>query len=235
MSIEADVMAAGSPRDALLILARAVDALRETPTLDSWTGWGTTQPDAPRPTQDTTAPGRPAPPVANRHVNEDEVRAFLVQSFEHGGAFDPKDPAAAAVLAQLQKDLAAATGPSEPDRPDYIVDTEGVVEIDMAPRSEEERAAREAFARDVLQLPLALGPHPEGKDWCEEYAKVGPMFLYIPDREMLLEYPEHVRRTMVEDVLSYDKRVGDELARDLLRRAADSQATALPIADSYDG
>lgn len=228
-TIEDQVKAAGSPREALLMLARAIDELRAEPTLNSWDGWGTAAPPPPQPTRDTTDPGRSAGAV--RTITDDDIRAFMAQQF--GAVPDLDDPEVAERLKELRKDLSTAVGESEPDHASVMVDEQGVVEIDWSPLSDEHRQQRYDFAKDVLQLPLALGEHPEGRDWCADYAEAGPMFLYIPNRELLLEYPESARRVMVEDLMSYDHQVAEEVARDLLRREASDRATAFPLADDY--
>lgn len=231
-TVEEQVRAATSLTAALLVLARSVDALRASTTLE-WSSVGeTAAPAAPQSTRERTNLGHAAPPVALRDISDQELLAFLATQF--GAIPDLSDPDVQGRIQELRYELARAGPEGEPERAAVFIDESGVGDIDMGPQDEAHREARYAFARDVLQLELALGPHPDGRDWCADYAAAGPMFLYVPQRDLLLQYPESARRVMVEDLERYDERVAAEVGRDLLRREAADRSTAFPVADNYE-
>ncbi len=211
MSVEADVLAAKTPREALLILARAIDALLAAPA-DPWAQWdddaahhAEARPSGPHP--DEVDPPR-------REITDEEATAWLEANY---GRTPADDAEGRALIAMVRRDLERA-GKGEVAVDDFVMH-DGIVEsrIDFSPRDEKHRAAREAFARQVLQLDVALGVHPEGGDWAVDYAKAGPMPFYIANRDLLMQYPDQVKSAIVADIEQYDVRVSQEVGRDLLK------------------
>lgn len=217
-TIEQQVRAAKTPRDALLILARAVDQLTSgAPDLDSWSGWGPGDQSAPGESRSVEGVVDSPAPVA-RKVSNEEVYAWFVRNFNRA----PEDtPEGRAALDQIRHDIENA--PNEPQRAyEFVQTADGVIEstIDWRPLNDKHREARYTFAQKVLNLDLALGKHPEPDgDWAADYAEGGPFWFYIPNRDLVMQYPEQVRSQMVADVALYgNQKVVDELAQDLLKR-----------------
>jgi hypothetical protein len=229
MTIEQQVLAAKTPRDALLVLARAVDAL-QTPA-DPWASWGddSVQPldDSHRPAwsadDDAAALPQPTPVIPElgpgvraAAITDEDVKNWIGRNY---GQVPADDAEGRAIVAQVRADLEKA-GTPEAGVDLFRTGDDGVIEsaIDWAPQDEQHRALRYAFAKNVLQIDVLLGPHPTGGDWAADYASGGPMWLYIPNRDLVLPYPDNVKAAMVEDVGRYDQKAAYELAQDILKQ-----------------
>lgn len=232
MSLREQVLAAKSPRDALLVLADAVDRLEAEPGMDSWQGWGEIDP----PNVTVQALGIPAVPdealpddgervldsngewVTLHEVTDQDVSAWIGRNY---GRVPSDDDEGRALIAMVRADLERA-GKGEVAQADFIMH-DGVIEsaIDFSPKAVGELTAdqyhdkRYQFAKDVLQLEVALGPHPEGGDWYEDYAKQGPLPLYIINRDLIIQYPDGVKAAMVADVQNYSPKIAYEMGADL--------------------
>src|SRR6266576_331665 len=195
MTFEQQVRQAPNPLEALLVLARALDALQAKPTLDSWAGWAPGTEQAPPP----TAPAQPS--LTSADLPDDVVIAWMQKNYKGAAGLDADSTEGQMAIAQVREDLLLAPNVQVVEDL-FRQTTEGIVEsdIDWSPLTEKHRAARYQFAKDVLQLDVALGPHPEQGDWAADYASGGPMYLYIPNRDLVKQYPENVRSQMVEDV-----------------------------------
>lgn len=200
-TLEQQVLGAKSPREALILIARAVDALRAEPTLDSWDGW---VPDgqAPRPLSQPLAPAPAHPRINPEDLTDDVVKMWIARNYKNGVVLDDS-PEARAAIAQVREDMLNAPN-VEVVEDLFRVTTEGIVEsdLDWSPLTQAHHDARYQFAQRILNLDVALGPHPEGEghEWAEDYAQGGPMWFYIPNRDLVMQYPERVRSQMVEDV-----------------------------------
>jgi hypothetical protein len=245
-SVEQQVLAAKTPREALLILARAVDALTTRPTVDSWDGWGDASeapvpgrvPAAQRAGATEVPPERaiellkePDPP---RELTDDDVRNWIARNY---GQYPMDDSEGRAIVAQVRRDLERA-GKGEVALDDFVMD-DGVVQsrIDYTPRDDQHRAERYAFASQILRLQDALPAHPDGGDWAADYAQLGPMPLYIANRELLMDYPDTVKSHIIADIETYDVRVSQEVGRDLLKApmTKDDQSPAGKLNINVDG
>jgi hypothetical protein len=132
--------------------------------------------------------------------------------------------AIAAALDRIEDALTQA--PAEPDpwggwQPEAVrgelrtqVNVEdGVAEVTLPPVSEAKQNRRVEFARqnlhlgdlgDVVVMELA-------------YAKGGPMWLYLGNRQHVMELPPSVKRAMIEDVEEDSPADAHEMARDILK------------------
>jgi hypothetical protein len=104
---------------------------------------------------------------------------------------------------------------------------EGPREVVMKGVPEEKQIARRLFAERVLKLDKTLqsGGHgsPEGfESWNDVYAKAGPMWLYIGNRELFMTYPRQVRSMMVADVEADDPEEAHKMGRDVLKFEGES-------------
>lgn len=169
MSVKADVLASKSPRDALLIVATALDQLaRRVDQLGAAAGkWDSWVDDDESSFQETGKAAQPEPePLFTR------------------------DPSTGEIIFRVCDDS-------------------------------EKRERREAFVGQ-LNLDVAYGAEdaPEG-GWDALYVNAGPMWLYLHDRDLLIQYSYEIRQAMVADVLEDDPQAGHEMARDVLKVGLD--------------
>ena len=89
--------------------------------------------------------------------------------------------------------------------------------IDIKPVSDEKRERREAFAREVLDFGAYTKELELDEDTAvQAYGLGGPVWLYIGNRDLFLQYPWEVRRMMVRDVLEEDPETARDMGRDVL-------------------
>ena len=223
-------------------LTMEIKQLRDEPGFDSWSGWlqGEPVPES-HPVEGAVdrapAPDQEAEVLAAVAALSEQYPPKLEVSFEDAKAWIEKnygapvdDTTAAGRQAILQAKLDMENAPNVESVDDFFrTDGNGVVEsrIDWSPLSQKHHDARYEFAKRVLQLDVALGPLPDGEDgdWFEDYAKVGPMWMYIPNRDLVIQYPENVRAQMVADLELYDKRVAYEFAYDVLKKPMSTDRT----------
>jgi hypothetical protein len=210
VSVERQVLTTKTPREAILILARAIDELRAPNPWNEWDGDMVPLAEA---SEEKVAATDGEPDTSD--VSDSDVRTWIGRNY---GRIPSDDSEGRALIAQVRSDLERA-GRGEVRTDDFVMD-EGVVQsrIDWAPRDEEHRARRAGFARDILKLDVALGAHPDGGDWAADYASGGPMWLYIGNRDLLMQYPDNVKAYMIGDVELYDQRVAHEMGADLLKQ-----------------
>lgn len=108
--------------------------------------------------------------------------------------------------------------------------TETTAEIEIAPTSPKKMAQRALFERQVLKLANSYGNE---QDWTEVYAKGGPLWLYMTDREFVAGLPYPIRQMMVSDVMEDDPDTAQEMGRDILKFAGESGpgSSAMMVAD----
>lgn len=113
----------------------------------------------------------------------------------------------------------AARGPqAEPPMGDVEVIHDGpVVEFRFPAPSDTKAQARRDFEANNLRLAGALND--PAQDWNALYVKAGPFWLYQHNRELVMTYPAHVRRAMVNDVAEDSPKLAYEMARDVLKEA----------------
>lgn len=103
------------------------------------------------------------------------------------------------------------------------------VEIDLPVADSEKQAKREAWAQEIKldeQIPV--------ENACEVYGRVGPRWLWLGNRKIVMSWPEEWRRAMVEDLMEDDIYRAAEMGRDILKQDASGQDTALPVSGPYD-
>lgn len=107
----------------------------------------------------------------------------------------------------------ARPGPAYTETPDG----EDSTLIDIKPVSDEKRARREAFATEVLDFGAYTKELELDEDTAvQAYGLGGPVWLYLGNRELFMQYPWDVRRVMVQDVLEEDPEVARDMGRDVL-------------------
>lgn len=127
--------------------------------------------------------------------------------------------------------------PSRSGPPVQITELGDNTLVEIAPPSPEKLERRRQFERDHLRLHDALGGAADGDDWADVYAKGGPMWLYVGNRELFMSYPDETRAAMVQDVLEDDPASAHEMGRDVLKQPM--QATGFgkspALADEFEG
>lgn len=251
MSLVDEVRAAPNPLEALMRIAVAVEQLQEAqaavPTLDSWAGWvpeGQAPGGAPAPsssapesalTADRQAPP-PAPGLTERDLPDDVVIAWMRKNYKGAAGLEPNTPDGKMAIAQVREDLLHAPNVKVVEDL-FRQTTEGIIEsdLDWSPLTDKHRAARYDFAKRVLNLDVALGDHPTGGDWAADYASGGPMWFYIPNRDLVMQYPEHVRGQMVEDVRVTSHARVSQQAADKLTHEFGADVLKKPMSTDREG
>lgn len=88
-------------------------------------------------------------------------------------------------------------------------------EITIRPVSDEKQEKRELFAQEVLMLENLDGIDDE--EAYAAYAKGGPLWLHVFDREYVMGLSIQARMGMVADVLEEDREAAHLLSRDILK------------------
>lgn len=232
MTIVEQVQQAKTPREALLILAAAIDQLRQAhKAVDPWAGWDEAPitatdiaeiddrhgpvPDEAQLTGDRVLDSN-GQWVERRDVTDDEVISWIGRNY---GRTPTDDSEGKALIAMVRADLERASK-GEVAQSDFVMH-DGVIEsdIDFSPADDAYAAKRYDFAKNVLQLDMALGPHPQPDgDWAADYTKQGPLPLYIINRDLIIQYPDGVKAAMVADVNNYSSKIAGEMGADLLKQ-----------------
>lgn len=94
------------------------------------------------------------------------------------------------------------------DRVKVTEDADGNTEVELPPVTDEMKDKRRKFARNIgLE-----------DDNIEYYAKGGPLWLYLGDREFVMGLPVEWRRDMVQDVMETGlTKDAEEMGRDVLK------------------
>jgi hypothetical protein len=207
MTCEAEVTAARNIRDALIVIARHVDALPQPGTRDDWTGnWQTLVP--------TTEPGaQRARTRRHRDPRHDHPNEVAVAQGPPQPGDRPGDPLALEAELRLLTDD-GAPGPTPAD--------DGVVHIDEAgnftiPGTNPERQlARYRWALRV-GLHEYLGSEWESDEAAATFAAGGPLWLHSGNRQAVMGLPYEARQWLVEEVGADSVQEAQELSRDILK------------------
>lgn len=222
MSVADLIRLTTSPMEAFLVVADALDNLIEKVSMlgvdvipapaDPWGSW-----------DKVIAPGftvevqRTA--IASQDTSAERIRAALAE------ATDPEDVQALTAKLRLAEDPGtvphAVAGA-------LIQETDGVVEL--PPPTPELAARRAKWAIDV-RLGDMLDPPMDLDAAARAYAKGGPMWLYLGDREAMLGMPDQWLRMFVADVHEQSPRQAQELARDILK-AVEPDGNMAPTLDT---
>lgn len=195
MTIREQVLAAASPRDALLVIADALD--NQTPAEDPWGTWGT----------ETHVP-----------ANEDRVAAIS----EELKTCDGEDRQA--LLAELRiltdKGEAVESGDlAEAKRTKVETDEDGKTIIDIPPPNEDQLNMRKQFVAEMME------PDPGRAPFSEAFIKGGPLLLYYSDRDYVMQLPPNWRKLFVEDVILSSPMEAHEMGRDILKEDDENDPT----------
>lgn len=239
MTVLEQVQQAKTPREALLIIAAAVDQLRQAhKAVDPWAGWdeeeikstdgsilaatlgaetrAMVQEIGEHEVTNSRVLDSNGHLVDRHEVTDDEVISWIGKNY---GRTPTDDSEGKALIAMVRADLERA-GKGEMAPADFVMH-DGVIEssIDFSPPDEAYSDRRYKFAAEVLQLDMALGEHPEPDgDWAADYAKQGPLPLYIINRDLVIQYPDGVKAAMIADVNNFSTKIAYEMGADLLKQ-----------------
>lgn len=198
MTVREQVLQAKTPRDALLVLADAIDALSTQPA-DPWSEWDDTD--------------------THKEVNDQLRIVAAIDAAQHNlqESTDPEEIRALEATIRLLKDelreiKAVDDSEGEQQRARKTTGEDGRVMYDLPVASEEDQAVRRQFAEKCLKLQDEFGP-----EIVESYVKGGPLVLYYTDRDFVMRMPEQYRKAMVADVEKFSPNEAQEMGRDVLK------------------
>jgi hypothetical protein len=123
----------------------------------------------------------------------------------------------------------------EPAQRAPVIAADGdTTDVNLPPPSAEKLAARRMFEKQSLHLVDYLGT---GEDWTEVYAKGGPVWLYVGNRELVMSLPHSVRQALVADLEEDAPQQAKEMARDVLKESCDATGfgNSPALADEFAG
>lgn len=111
--------------------------------------------------------------------------------------------------------------PADDGRSTYEVDGDTTT-VDLPPVSEEHKDLRRKFAKSIGLK----------GDNIEYYAKGGPLWLYLGDRDFVMGLTDQMRRMMVSDIAQTSPQEAREVARDILKDASPGTEAAMAAAEA---
>lgn len=204
MTVREQVLAAKTPRDALLVLADAIDRIDHhiKGPYDEWSEWDD--------------------PETHLEVNKelsvnpkDALVQYAAVKAQLDEATDGDDRRALEAKLRLLKDELRAK-PHQVDMEQQAskltTDEGGKVIVDLPVPTEEHMEQRREFGEKCLKIKDEFGP-----EVLEAYVKGGPLVLYYTDRDFVMRMPNDFKRVMVEDVCQFSPREGHQMAADVLK------------------
>lgn len=222
MTTEQLVRAARNPQEAMLAIAAALDRIEAGigdipphPAPDPWlAGWS----EGPPVSAAVVAAATPGLPIAFETVTRAQHKQDEIAVVEQllVTTADAEDRRALEAKLRLLKDEGAAIIRHEQGTRVQSIDGGSELTVEIPPASPERQAYRRRFA-EQLNLYEALtvkGVTPD--EFLDAYAKGGPMWLYLGDRDAIMTLPYGARVAMIEDIEQDAPVQAQEVGRDLL-------------------
>lgn len=213
MTVREVVESASNVQEAILALAAGLDAviarLDAAPPAaepDPWGTWNAPALPVAEPVEATAYELRAPLTAELAEQLGDLARAMAV-------ATDDNERAAIQAKMNLLLDPGRAPDPVDHGNRVQIEQGDGEATVKLPPVSPERYMRRLAWAKQAL-LNEGLGGD---EDWEEVYAKGGPMWLYLGNRDYVLGLPQHLRAEMVADVEQDSPTDAHELSADILK------------------
>lgn len=190
MSIEQAVRQAKSPQEALVVIARALDQLaKQLESRPTDDGWGGEW--------FTDPEGKVLDDLDDL---DPEDRAKVMEARARLAQDKPGQYAEHAM--EAGKQVASKVSSDE-------------ITVELPPVDEERAEQRRKFATEVAKL----SQHYKDLDQqaVEAYVKGGPMWLYLTDRDFVMQMPVQWKRFMVQDVNKDSPKDAYDLGRDILK------------------
>lgn len=90
--------------------------------------------------------------------------------------------------------------------------------VEIPPPSDEKFARRLMFAQQSLKLDEQLPDRSlDEMSWAATYAKGGPTWLYLGNRDLVMSYPPYIRQALVQDLEEDSPQQAHEMSRDILK------------------
>ncbi|WP_281783753.1 hypothetical protein [Sinimarinibacterium flocculans] len=218
MTVREDVLAAANPREALLVLADAIDSLQSKPA-DLWSAWDDELKAAPEQT-------RAKEGWENLHHEPGQ------KPIEHDSATG--EPTKAGPFSKQTEDGAPVVEFPAPtyDQEGKRIDTIPHLDFENMTSQDENGNEYRLFDReDTEQRREEIGK------LAKAYLKAGPVWLYLSNRDHVIQLPIDVRQNMIADVEEVDPKYAYHMAKDILMDRGDQGAdkTALPIRSDPTG
>lgn len=238
MSIEHDIAAATNQRDALIIIGRALDRLEaKLDADDRWETWDS----GPRLTMSEMAEvqrevnAATAQRIEAKHVLAIHEQIAAVKEQLQTAAGEDAD-ALQAKLRLLRDEAGEKVYNSEsagggdvgnhvPEGVQPTVSSDGDTgDVELLPPTPEREVERRRWAHQVnLEDFIPLGRI----EASEAFAKGGPMWLILGNRDAVMQMPFEYRQWLVQDIEKDSPRLAQEIGRDILKstQSADKQIT----------
>jgi hypothetical protein len=232
MTTEQLVRSARNPQEAMLHIAAALDRIEakldQQPAAepDPWGNWGHEYNIAER-GPETVIPPRgdgAAETIIRARQNKQAIEG--VQAMLDVEA-DAEERRALEAKLRLLKDEGASIIRREAGvRVQSLVD-DSTVTVDIPPASPERQEDRRRFARNGHLHSFLSQPALNEAEFEDAYAKGGPMWLYLGDRDAIMAMPPEYRVLMVADIEEDSPAQAQEVARDLLMDRGAEGTTAV--------
>lgn len=181
--------------DALLAIARGIDAIKSAPADDGRVEFFSVE-----------------WPTDESQQKKDAAKAATVEDLESKleNTTDPYERSSIEAALRLANDENRAMEPENTvGRTERVVAPNGDVIVDLPVASDEVRASR-------LKLAEKIGL---GETWVDSFVTGGPLVLYYSDRDFVMGLPDDIRQRFVADVEQFNAHEAQEMARDILKNA----------------
>jgi hypothetical protein len=213
---------AKNPREAVILLARAIDAINdrideEVGNAGGWDSWDVEAPEI------HTGPENPAADEIHEQIRQVEDQISKTP--------DPEDAIALEAKLRLLKDqLGPPVEEVDTDgaRAEQEVGEAGDVVVSLPEAPEETKKQRKQFAEEMLHLDEHFG----SQDFNDAYVIGGPLWLYYGNRDFVVGLPPEYKKAMVADVQSFSPGEALEMGRDILK---DESANPATMEDLFSG
>lgn len=191
------VLASGSPRDALLVIADYVDELRnQAKTSDPWDEWADPAADL---SSEQNANDEIAELEAELHGNEDPEQSKVLRA--------RIELAKDALVPDDERSMHDNTG----ERTEQIVAENGDVVVEVPKADELTKLDRLALSKQ-LNLEEEFTP-----EVAHGFLLAGPLYLYYSVRDYIMQQPVDVKQKMIIDVEKSSPAEAHEFARDIMK------------------
>jgi hypothetical protein len=218
MSVYERVYEASDPRAAMLEVAKALDRieakLAERETVAP--GWGAWTPNNADVTVEVEVPREAWAVKPSAHAQPPERIAALEHALEQ--ASDPETQQALAAQLRLARDEGGTIdNVGDVDTPSSFDAQYGPNNITVTlPVADERRQAARRKLAIAARIPEYLD-HLDEEDALTGFARGGPLWLYLDNRDVVMQLPVHVRQAFIQDVALDSAKDAQEMARDILK------------------
>lgn len=218
MTTREDVLAAANPRAALLVLADAIDSLQSKPA-DPWGEWDDELKAAPEQTR--AKPGW-----------ENQIHQSGQKPIEYDSATG--EPTQGGPFSKQTDDGSPVVDFPTPEADQLALRRACLDHLDF-----ENMTDRDENGNEYRLFPREDTPErrEEIKKLAKAYIKAGPVWLYLSNRDHVIQLPIDVRQNMIADVEEVDPKYAYHMAKDILMDRGDQGAdkTALPMRSDSTG